>query len=73
MKIDDQTWRVQRQGNRSITATYKMFGDDLSGTYGQLDISHASYYGGEIFMYVAGHKPDPVELHIEPPAEMARD
>jgi len=67
MKIDDQTWRVQRQGNRSITATYKMFGDDLSGTYGQLDVGHASYAGGEIFMYIAGHKPDPVELHIEPP------
>jgi predicted metalloprotease with PDZ domain len=67
MKIDDQTWRVQRQGNRSITATYKMFGDDLSGTYGQLDVGHASYTGGEIFMYIAGHKPDPVELHIEPP------
>ena len=66
-KVDDQTWRVQRQGNRSVTAVYKMFGDDLSGTYGQLDIGHASYTGGEVFMYIAGHKPDPVELHIDPP------
>ncbi len=38
-KTDDQTWRVQRQGNRSVTATYKVFGDDLSGTYAQLDVS----------------------------------
>ena len=67
-RLDDQTWRVQRQGNRSVTATYKVFGDDLSGTFGQLDIGHASYTGGEVFMYVAGHKPDPVELHIEPPS-----
>lgn len=66
-KIDDQTWRVQRQGNRSITATYRVFGNDLSGTYGQLDVGHASYTGGEVFMYVAGHKADPVELHVEPP------
>ncbi len=67
-KTDDQTWRVQRQGNRSVTATYKVFGDDLSGTYAQLDVGHANFTGGEIFMYVAGHKPDAVELHIEPPS-----
>ena len=66
-KIDEQTWRVQKQGNRNITATYKVFGNDLSGTYAQLDSSHANYTGGEVFMYVAGHKPDAVELHIEPP------
>jgi len=67
-KVDDQTWRVQRQGNRTITATYKVFGDDLSGTYAQLDVGHGNYTGGEIFMYVAGHKQDAVELHVEPPS-----
>jgi predicted metalloprotease with PDZ domain len=66
-KIDDQTWRVQRQGSRSVTATYRVFGNDLSGTFAQLDSGHASYTGGEIFMYVVGHKSDPVELHLEPP------
>ena len=39
-KVDDQTWRVQRQGNRVITATYRVFGNDLSGTYAQLDTGH---------------------------------
>ena len=68
-KIDDQTWRVQRQGSRNLTATYKVFGDDLSGTFAQLDTGHGNYTGGEIFMYIAGHKPDPVELHIEPPSD----
>jgi predicted metalloprotease with PDZ domain len=67
-KLDDQTWRIQRQGNRVITATYRVFGDDLSGTYAQLDTGHANYTGGEIFMYVVGHKPDAVELHVEPPS-----
>jgi predicted metalloprotease with PDZ domain len=66
-KSDDQTWRVQKQGTREITVAYKVFGDDLSGTYAQLDVGHASYTGGELFMYVAGHKADPVELHVEPP------
>jgi predicted metalloprotease with PDZ domain len=67
MKIDDQTWRVQRQGNRAINVTYKVFGNDLSGTYAQLDSNHANYTGGELFMYVVGHKPDPVDLHIDAP------
>jgi predicted metalloprotease with PDZ domain len=66
-KLDDQTWRIQRQGNRSLTVSYKVFGDDLSGTYAQLDSGHASYTGGEVFMYIAGHKSDSVDLHVEPP------
>ncbi len=66
-KIDDQTWRIQRQGSRIVTANYKIFGDDLSGTYAQLDVGHASYTGGETFMYVAGHKADAVQLHVDAP------
>jgi predicted metalloprotease with PDZ domain len=67
MKTDDQTWRVQKQGARAVTITYKVFGDDLSGTYAQLNVGHANYTGGELFMYIVGHKPDAVELHIQPP------
>src|SRR5437867_335987 len=67
-KDDDQTWRVDTRGNRSFTVTYKVFGNDLSGTYAQLDVTHGNYNGGEIFMYVAGHKQDPVSLQIRPPA-----
>jgi predicted metalloprotease with PDZ domain len=67
MKIDDQTWRVQTGGNRDLTVTYKVFGNDLSGTFAQLDAGHANYNGGEIFMYIAGHKSEPVELRIQPP------
>jgi predicted metalloprotease with PDZ domain len=67
-KIDTQTWRIQTRGNRTLTAAYKVFGNDLSGTYAQLDGTHGNFTGGEIFMYVVGHKQDPVELHIQAPA-----
>ncbi|MFN2455271.1 MAG: M61 family metallopeptidase [Pyrinomonadaceae bacterium] len=67
-RIDDQTWRVATRGTNSLTVSYKVFGDDLSGTFAQLDARHANYNGGEIFMYVVGHKPDPVTLKIDPPA-----
>jgi predicted metalloprotease with PDZ domain len=66
-RVDDQTWRVQRGMNRTLVVAYRMFGNDLSGTYAQLDVGHANFTGGELFMYVVGHKADPVQLRIEPP------
>ncbi len=67
-RVDDQTWRVQTQGAQKLTVSYKVFGNDLSGTFSQLDSRHANYNGGSIFMYVVNHKPDPVRLVIQPPA-----
>ena len=67
-KVDDQTWRVQPLGNHSITFKYKVFGNDLSGTFSQLDSRHANFNGGSIFMYVVNHKQDPVSLSINPPS-----
>ncbi len=67
-KVDDQTWRVSTMNTHSLTIRYKVFGNDLSGTFSQLNAQHANYNGHSIFMYVVNHKPDPVKLEIEPPA-----
>ena len=67
-KIDTQTWRVQTRGNRTFNVAYKVFGNDLSGTYAQLDGTHGNFNGGEIFMYVVGHKRDAVDLRIQKPS-----
>jgi predicted metalloprotease with PDZ domain len=67
-RVDDQTWRVSTMNTHSLTISYKVFGDDLSGTFSQLNSRHANFNGGCIFMYVVGHKPDPVKLTIDPPA-----
>jgi predicted metalloprotease with PDZ domain len=66
-RLDAQTWRVPLMGSRGVTLKYKVFGDDLSGTFSQLDDRHANFNGGSIFMYVVGHKQDPVHLFINPP------
>jgi predicted metalloprotease with PDZ domain len=66
-RVDDQTWRVPTQNTHSLSVSYKVFGNDLSGTFSQLDTRHANYNGGCIFMYVVDHKPDPVKLTIDPP------
>jgi len=66
-RMDDQTWRVSLGNTPSATITYKVFGNDLSGTFSQLDSRHANFNGGSIFMYVVNHKQDPVGLSINPP------
>ncbi len=66
-RLDDQTWRVETKSTASFTLTYKVFANDLSGTFSQLDHRHANFNGGSIFMYVVGHKADPVKLVIDPP------
>jgi predicted metalloprotease with PDZ domain len=68
VRVDEHTWRVQTRGIQSLTVSYKVFGDDLSGTFSQLDERHANFNGGSVFMYVVGHKQDPVKLSIDPPA-----
>jgi len=68
-RIDTQTWRVPMNNSKSLTLRYKVFGDDLSGTFSQLDERHAKYNGASVFMYVLGHKQDPVKLTIEPPPD----
>lgn len=66
-RVDGQTWSVAPSGSTTLTVSYKVFANDLSGTFSQLDERHANYNGGSIFMYVVGHKPDPVKLTIHPP------
>jgi len=67
-RVDDQTWSVDPAGSNTITVSYKVFGNDLDGTFSQLDERHANYNGASIFMYVVGHKSDPVKLTIQPPS-----
>jgi predicted metalloprotease with PDZ domain len=73
-RVDDQTWRVDLEHFKvpekqlTVFFNYKVFGNDLSGTFSQLDSRHANFNGGSIFMYVVNHKPDAVKLRIDPPA-----
>lgn len=67
-RVNDQTWSVAPLGSPSLTINYKVFANDLSGTFSQLDSRHANYNGGSIFMYVVDHKPDPVKLVIKAPS-----
>ena len=68
-RVDTQTWRVFLCKANSVTVSYKVFANDLSGTFSQLDSRHANFNGGCVFMYVVNHKQDPVLLSIDPPKD----
>lgn len=67
-KLDKQTWRIESLGENNLEIEYKVFADDLSGTFSQLNQDHANFNGASIFMYLVGYKQLPIELKIERPS-----
>ncbi|MGH9356065.1 MAG: M61 family metallopeptidase, partial [Terriglobia bacterium] len=70
---DKQTWHVATHGSgASITIHYRVFANDLTGSFSQFDTTHAAVNGAGVYMYVAGHKSDPVSLRVELPAGLPK-
>jgi predicted metalloprotease with PDZ domain len=68
-QIDKESWRVDKGAESStIRVDYQIYSDDLTGSFSQFDVTHASISGPSVFMYVEGHKQDPVTLTIEAPS-----
>jgi predicted metalloprotease with PDZ domain len=66
--MDKQTWRVDaRPAGRTVKVRYRVFANDLNGSFSQFDSTHANLNGPSIFMYIVGHKPDPLTLTVEAP------
>jgi predicted metalloprotease with PDZ domain len=68
-KLDKQTWHVEAGAADTASICYRIFANDLSGSFSQFDTSHANLNGASVFMYIAGHRPDPLTLTIEAPAD----
>lgn len=67
-KLDKQTWRVETtDAGGKVRVRYRVFANDLTGSFSQFDSSHACLNGPSLFMYVADHKPDPLTLTVEAP------
>ncbi len=69
-KLDKQTWHVGA-GNAGgqVRVRYRVYGNDLTGSFSQFDTSHAHVNGASVYMYVAGHKQDSLTLTVEAPPE----
>jgi predicted metalloprotease with PDZ domain len=67
-KINGSLWRVSPGASRSMRVTYRVFANaPMSGTFSVLDSAHANWNGASLFMYIDGHKQDPVSLAVEAP------
>jgi predicted metalloprotease with PDZ domain len=67
-KTNGSRWRVQPGAARSFRVNYRVFANaPMSGTFSALDTLHANWNGPSLFMYVEGHKQDPVTLAINAP------
>jgi predicted metalloprotease with PDZ domain len=69
-KVDKQTWHVTTGGaGARVRVRYRVYGNDLTGSFSQLDASHANLNGASVYMYVDGHKQDPLTLTVEGPSD----
>ncbi|HJQ21240.1 MAG TPA: hypothetical protein VJ867_12900 [Gemmatimonadaceae bacterium] len=67
-KTNGSRWRVTPGTSRSMTVSYRVFANaPMSGTFSVLDTLHANWNGPSLFMYVDGHKADPVSLAVVTP------
>lgn len=67
-KTNGSRWRVTPGSARSMRVTYRVFANaPMSGTFSVLDTAHANWNGPSLFLYVEGHKQDPVSLSVVAP------
>lgn len=67
-KTNGSRWRITPGAARSLRVTYRVFANaPMSGTFSVLDTAHANWNGPSLFMYVEGHKQDPVSLSVVAP------
>ena len=68
IQTDKQTWVVNSSDcGGTVVVRYKVFANDLTGSFSQFDMSHGAINGASVFMYLPGNKPDPITLTIHPP------
>jgi predicted metalloprotease with PDZ domain len=67
-KRDVTTWVVRCPRARALTFSYRVFWNDMNGSLSQIDSTHINLNPGNTFVYVVGHKPDPVTVHYYGPA-----
>lgn len=67
-KTNGSRWRLTPGSSRSMRVSYRVFANaPMSGTFSVLDTLHANWNGPSLFMYVDGHKQDPVSLSVVAP------
>ncbi|MGH9400796.1 MAG: M61 family metallopeptidase, partial [Terriglobia bacterium] len=74
INTDKETWRVDtRSAGGGVTVRYQVYADTLTGSFTEFNPSHANINGAGVYMYLAGHKRDPLTLTVAPPSIWGKD
>lgn len=69
INTDKQTWQVDtRSAGGMVVVRYQVYADTLTGSFTEFNTSHANINGACVYMYIAGHKRDPLTLEVQPPS-----
>ena len=67
-KVNGSRWRIFPGSARSMRVRYQVFANaPMSGTFSVLDTLHANWNGPSLFLYLDGHKANPVSLSVQAP------
>jgi len=65
-KVDKNTWRVERGGASSITASYQVYANNLSVRTSGLDETYGFIAPADVLMYIEGREYEPHLVTLEP-------
>ncbi len=68
LRTGPSSWSVRTLGCPVPRIQYRIYANTLTGSFAQLDRTHANINGGPVFVYLPGHKPDPVALTVLAPS-----
>jgi predicted metalloprotease with PDZ domain len=66
-KTDNQTWRVELSGAKSVTIDYQVYANTLQNNIAQYNERHAFIGGPSLWMYLVGGKDRPATLSVAAP------
>lgn len=65
-KTSKNTWKVARGGSDEITASYKVYANEVSVRTSVLNATHGFVSGTSVFMYIEGLQNKPLKLNVKP-------
>ncbi|MEX2572202.1 MAG: PDZ domain-containing protein [Gemmatimonadota bacterium] len=67
-KLDKNTWRIEGGSSSSITASYRVYANELSVRTSHLDDSHGYVNGASVFVFARGMEGEEARVRVAPPA-----
>lgn len=65
-KLDKATWRVQTNGNKTVSVCYKVYANEFNQRTRGLNDQHGFANGSALFMYMEKYRKLPVTVQVRP-------